>query len=649
MRGFKPDLHLFLPALALALAASPALAGVNWWTPVGPEGGTATSLVIDPATRILYAAANGSVFASSDGGTTWERRNRGLQDDVRRLAAASTPTPALYAASLREVYRSADGGASWTSTHVENLLLGGLDALAVDPSDSATILVGSLSRGEILRSTDGGANWSRVSQNLACGGIHSLQKGPEAATWYAGCASGQPTPFLKSTDAGATWTPAGSPLPQGGSHLQVVPDPGLGGVLYASAVLRWITRPEWAVYKTTDAGATWTFLTESSGPLVAGPAGQLFAGTLRSTDNGASWQPLGLPAAPGALAFDPAEPATYFAGLPAGIYRTTDDAATWSLHSRGLFATQVATLEIAPDSTLYAWVPGLGLRKKPAGATRWRRADNGLPLDAIAGTFPGPPALAIDPATPAHLFLGWSSGFARSADGGASWTTPGAADGPCLRIRELALDPRDPGRLYAAGWLFEASCLAPGRSCPVFFSEDGGASWTCAGDERLGYVTALVVDSSSQPSRLYATSLGEGLWTSADRGRTWRQLKGLRRFGDTLLTVTVDPRNPLQLYVGDLYGGLYKSTDRGATWAAFNRGLPRASVRNLLVDPQRPQTVYANSSGEGVYVSGNGGRTWFPLNGGLASSPGELLLDPRNPRKLYATTYRNGIYAHERR
>src|SRR5262249_28272825 len=61
----------FLFALALLLAAAgaaPVQAGVNVWTPIGPNGGPVFTLVVDPATpTTLYAATLGGVFKSQDG------------------------------------------------------------------------------------------------------------------------------------------------------------------------------------------------------------------------------------------------------------------------------------------------------------------------------------------------------------------------------------------------------------------------------------------------------------------------------------------------------------------------------------------------------------------------------------------------------
>jgi photosystem II stability/assembly factor-like uncharacterized protein len=638
---------LIIPILLLALCAAPAGAGVNWWTPIGPEGGVITSLAVDPATRTLYAAASGDVFVSRNGGTTWERRSRGLES-VSHVAASSVPAPVVYAAAEGFLYRSTDGGVSWVASS-RYPGSGGTWALAVDPSDSSKVYVGTPFDG-IMKSTDGGATWSAVFDDASCGFIYSLEISVTApSTLYVGCESGQ-TPFFKSTDGGVTWTAAGSSLPDGGQGIVLALAPGAAGVLYASTRILVGIEYEWRTYKSLDDGATWTRLAVSGSPVEAGPGGLVFVGKHRSTDGGQTWHELPLPVVPDSLLLDPGNPAVVYAGLLPGVYRSADAGATWTPRSRGLFAAQIQALEIDPqEPTLYAVIRGLGVRKRAAGQARWRRADAGLPLDDVFASFETP-ALAIDPVEPSNLYLGWPDGFARSSNGGASWTALPYEEDGCVFIRELDVDPRDPDRIYAAGVLSrEGSCSSPsGPICLIFHSDDAGATWTCAGPAPLDVVTELVVDPSSQPSRLYAATLGEGVWMSADRGGTWRKLKGLRRFNNVFTAFAVDPTDSRRLYAGDLYGRVYKSIDRGATWTEASRGLPQVLIRQIVVDPQRSQTVYAVDAG-GIYISGNRGQTWHPLNGGLASAPWILLLDPTNSRKLYAGTARTGVYAHERR
>lgn len=59
--------------LLLAFATRSAEAGIDRWTPLGPDGGTITALAADP---------QGTGFQRSvNGGATWRRLNAGLRDE----------------------------------------------------------------------------------------------------------------------------------------------------------------------------------------------------------------------------------------------------------------------------------------------------------------------------------------------------------------------------------------------------------------------------------------------------------------------------------------------------------------------------------------------------------------------------------------
>lgn len=70
----------FLCCFVLALPYNTASAGVNRWTPIGPDGANVAALAIDPrAPATAYAGTLGSgVLKTVDGGITWVPANTGL-------------------------------------------------------------------------------------------------------------------------------------------------------------------------------------------------------------------------------------------------------------------------------------------------------------------------------------------------------------------------------------------------------------------------------------------------------------------------------------------------------------------------------------------------------------------------------------------
>src|SRR5688500_10433543 len=99
----------------LLLPASRLQAGVNVWTPIGPDGGEITALEANPRRdNVVYAGTLGGVFRSTDHGETWRLWSRGLQNRaISALAAAPSNGAVLYAGTWDSgLFVTNDGGAS---------------------------------------------------------------------------------------------------------------------------------------------------------------------------------------------------------------------------------------------------------------------------------------------------------------------------------------------------------------------------------------------------------------------------------------------------------------------------------------------------------------------------------------------------------
>jgi photosystem II stability/assembly factor-like uncharacterized protein len=242
--------------------------------------------------------------------------------------------------------------------------------------------------------------------------------------------------------------------------------------------------------------------------------------------------------------------------------------------------------------------------------------------------------LRFDAAGPDTLYASSSGGLFRSDDGGDSWTEidrglPGRSPGA------LATDPVHPGTLYFAVW--------PGG---VYKSTDGGESWTAANrglppvtlTQNASLMRDLAVD-PRQPRRLYlATEIG--VFQSDDAGASWR--RGSLVAG--AFTIAIDPQRKGWIYVGSTRG-VYKSTDGGATWKFRRVAAKGPLIGHLAIDPNRPDVVYASAPQSStrdtaqIYVSRNGGLTW---KAGLQPYPLDvqsLIADPGHPGRAWAGTY----------
>jgi photosystem II stability/assembly factor-like uncharacterized protein len=220
----------------------------------------------------------------------------------------------------------------------------------------------------------------------------------------------------------------------------------------------------------------------------------------------------------------------------------------------------------------------------------------------------------------------------------------------------------------------------PGQPSHFFFGAVGGGVWesTTAGenwnpifdDEGVQSIGAIGV-AASDPKIIYVgsgeadmrsqISYGNGMYKSADGGKTWRNigLKETRQIGRVL----VDPNNPDVVFVaalGHAYGanperGVYRSTDGGANWQKVLYKNENVGAIDLAFDPKNSKTIYASlwatrrppwtiyppsiGPGGGLYKSTDGGSNWEPVGGGFPEDgTGRIgvAVAPSESKRVYA-------------
>jgi photosystem II stability/assembly factor-like uncharacterized protein len=204
----------------------------------------------------------------------------------------------------------------------------------------------------------------------------------------------------------------------------------------------------------------------------------------------------------------------YVTGFGRGVFKSTDGGEHWALKNAGIEGVPPLAWRLARDTkgTLYLVVA--------------RRSDDGSFGNAEDGA------------------------LYRSTDGAERWTRmrlPQGVNGPT----GLAIDPRDPGRLYLAAW---------GRSTPqgaedggLYLSTDGGATWrrVLTQDQHVYDVTLDPHD----PRVLYAAGFEASAWRSSDRGLTWRRIPGFDF--KWAHRVIVDPRDPARIFITTFGGSVW--------------------------------------------------------------------------------------------
>jgi len=263
-----------------------------------------------------------------------------------------------------------------------------------------------------------------------------------------------------------------------------------------------------------------------------------------------------------------------------------------------------------------------------------------------------------------------NGGVWRSDDYGRIWT-PIFDHESTQSIGAIAVAPSNPNIIYvASGEGLHRPDLSVGNG--IYKSTDTGKTWTHLGLRDGFQIPALAID-PRDPNRVFAAVLGHpygpneerGLYRSTDGGQTWQKV--ISKDENTGASdVEIDPSNPDVIYASmwearegpwednnefnGTNGGLFKSTDGGATWHPLSNGLPKdLSQIYVAIAPTNPRRLYATiaiASGPlAVYRSDDAGESWFKatddprpsgrIGGGDLAIP---RVDSKNPDIVYCAS-----------
>jgi photosystem II stability/assembly factor-like uncharacterized protein len=402
--------------------------GVRWSQTTLQGQQELREVFVDPAfPDVVYAGGHG-LFESRDAGATWEKV---VNASVFAFAAYDKGRAHVRLASaLGGVYRKTVGRGGWTMDPPES----GLPAepWARDIAVGANGVVLAATRSGVLASEAHGWCWRPASTGLHEAYVEKLGVGPAGSGIVYAATDG----VQRSLDGGATW--------KRGAH------PDETQLFTAIAVEQrhperaWLTGGS-GVYRTTDAGATWTALpgVPRARAVAIDPSDEsvVYVATdtevIRSADGFRTWTSLELPGAPAiALAVSPGSPAVLWAGTYHGFCMMDLSAAT--PRCRRVLGTR-STRAIAVD-------PGSD------GATVHVAADEGLYVTRTRGE-----RWTLLAQEARHTSLAWAGGalFASSmsrgvevsCDGGATFEPVGTG-GP-TRVPSVAVVAKD-GLIFAS-------------------------------------------------------------------------------------------------------------------------------------------------------------------------------------------------------
>jgi photosystem II stability/assembly factor-like uncharacterized protein len=350
------------------------------------------------------------------------------------------------------------------------------------------------------------------------------------------------------------------------------------------------------VWKTTDAGRTWTPIFDDQ------PTGSI-----------------------GALAVSPSNPEVIYVGSGEGlqrpdlstgdgVYKSSDGGKTWK--NMGLRdGQQISAIIIDPKDPDRVFVAVLG---HPYGPNAER-------------------------------------GIFRTTDGGKSWEKVLYKDENTGGVA-LEFDPSDSRIVY--GVLWEArqgpweNGAWQGKNSGLFKSTDGGSTWKPltkglpSAEQRLGRIGIGIC--RSDPNCLYAmvdaAQLG-GVYRSDDAGESWRRINGERRLwsrGSDFAEIKVDPKNKDIVYVADTCA--YRSTDGGKTFMAFKGAPGGDDPHTFWINPDNPEIILL-AGDQGAVVTVNGGQTWSSWYNQPTAQFYHVITDNQFPYWVYGGQQESGSAA----
>jgi photosystem II stability/assembly factor-like uncharacterized protein len=527
------------------------------------------------------------------------------------------------------VWKTTNSGTTWTPVF-DNEGSYSIGAVTLDPKNPLTVWIGtgennsqrSVSYGDgVYRSDDGGKSWKNVglksSEHIArividprdSNHVYVAAQGP---LWGPGGDRG----LFKTTDGGKTWKNILA-ISEHTGVTDVAIDPGSPDTLYAAAYQRrrhvWTLingGPESALYKSTDAGASWTKLSRGLPNVEMGRIG---------------------------IAISPADTNIIYATVEAadrrgGVFRSSDRGSTWERRNEfDSTAMYYGKIVADPKDVDRVYVMNVFIMVSDDGGRTLRRlGERNKHVDNHA--------MWIDPANTNYYLVGCDGGVYESFDRGANWAFK--PNLPITQFYDVAVDNATPFYNVYGGTQDNFSMGGPSRTRSVSGIVNSDWFVTLGGDGFRSQVDP------EDPNIVYS-ALQYGYLSRFDKrtgermGIQPKEARGeepLRYNWDSPFIIS--PHLNTRLYFAA--NKLFRTDDRGHTWKVVSPELSRAIDRNklpvmgkvwgadavskhastsfygnataLAESPKKEGLIYVGTDDGVIQVTEDGGKNWRKID-----------------------------------
>ncbi len=638
---------------------------------IGPAttSGRVVDFAVNPNKHKEYyvAVGSGGVWKTSNGGITYQPIFDNEGSYSIGCVALSPENPNIIWVGTGEnnnqrsvaygdgVYKSEDGGKSWKNMGLKNSEHIGM--IVIDPKNSDIVYVAAYGplwsaggdRG-IYKTIDGGKTWKAVltvSENTGFNEIHfdprnsnvlyaaAHQRRRHVFTYISG---GPESAIYKSTDAGATWNKLTKGLPEADmGRIGLAISPVNPDCIYAIIEA---SDKKGGVFRSLDRGASWEKRSDNvttgnyyqeifCDPRNIDKVFYMDLWTMVSTDGGKTFNKLGEKykhVDNHALWIDPNDTQHLLSGCDGGIYETFDHGANWEFKTN-LPVTQFYKVAVDNRTPFYNVYGGTQDNYTLGGPSRTISANGITNADWFITLGGDGYETQIDPINPDIIYSQYQYG-------GLSRFDKKSGENVDIRPIEKEGEP-------AYRWNWDCPLvLSHHKHTRLYFAanklfrtDDRGDSWQ-----------VISPDLSRQIDRNKLPVMGKVWSMDAVAKNANTDLYG------NLVSIAESYFNENHLVVGTDDGLIHITTDGGKNWTRIDKfpGVPdRTYINQIIASQHDKQTFYATFNHHRYgdfkpYISRSrdGGLTWTPIQGDLPVRGNVYTIaeDHVNPNLLFAGT-----------
>ncbi len=633
----------------------------NTWTTNGPYEAKIAAISISPFDnrKIFLGTGEYGIYQSDDAGENWSHLdNETIPNTVLRIKFHPTNQDSIYIATDKGLLRTIDGGQNWNYVILPDHYVGDLFGFEIHPQYPNILYCCGLFYN--FRSLDGGATWETMNLERLYVQKYCVDPINTNRVYLITHSGLYHKAIYKSENLGNSWECIHNNLDTTYTAHDMAIDPIDNNILYICGETLYGEECQ-CLAKSYNAGESWVDITPDS--LKYSSVRGVFVspldhntvvictsdnGLLKSIDGGQTWEDSngGLDSYfTDNIVYDSLSGTWYLSVLYNGLYKSTDDCASWEKISQNISHANCWGLTINHFNSNKLYLNSAShLYKTDNCGEQWDLIHDSIWCSQATYFTTN---VLTDPVDSNCIYGGlvhWDRanycGIYKSTDGGNTWGlfTDGLPD-TSVFYKVAILNDNGNRRLFVCG------------SSGIYCSDNLGVSWNKCIFSPFDYVTIRCINASSSEPFIIVVSDNQGrFFKSEDKGDSWEEFNLPEDpYGGT--DIEFDPNNSDIIYIATYGKGIFKSSDGGDSWDNITNNITYESgyfwLSGIAVNPFNPDNIYVNSHHHGLFQSHDGGQSWEPFNNDLNTlySNAITVIDPSDTNRIYLATDQQSVWS----